>query len=88
MKQVILEKSFIKNYRLRVKPNLSLRGQYERRYALFVAGKKGPPLNDHQLTGGKRGFRSFSVTGNIRVIYVETDEAIIFIDVGTHNQVY
>jgi mRNA-degrading endonuclease YafQ of YafQ-DinJ toxin-antitoxin module len=34
------------------------------------------------------GLRAFSVSGDVRVIYYETDEAYVFTDVGTHAQVY
>ena len=34
------------------------------------------------------GKRAFSITADIRVIYIETDDAIIFVDFGSHAQVY
>jgi mRNA-degrading endonuclease YafQ of YafQ-DinJ toxin-antitoxin module len=40
------------------------------------------------LTGPLAGKRSFWVAGDMRVVYVEADEAIIFVDIGSHNQVY
>lgn len=40
------------------------------------------------LTGDLQGRRSFSVTGDIRVIYVELNEKIILLDIGAHNQAY
>ncbi len=33
--------------------------------------------------------RAFSVTGDIRIVYFEiNDESVLFLDIGTHNQVY
>lgn len=55
---------------------------------MFIAGQRGAPLNDHGLTGDLQGRRSFSITGDIRVFYVEFEDKIIFLDIGTHNQVY
>lgn len=88
MKRVDFDKTFIKHYKLRIQnqPKLSL--QYDTRYRLFCSGARGKPLNDHQLGGNKLGLRSFSITSNIRVIYKETSDAYVFLDVGTHNQVY
>jgi mRNA-degrading endonuclease YafQ of YafQ-DinJ toxin-antitoxin module len=32
-----------------------------------------------------KGKRAFSIAGDVRVVYEETDEAYIFLDVGSHN---
>lgn len=53
-----------------------------------MRGERDRLLNDHSLKGSKDGHRSFSITGDVRVIYRETESAYIFKDVGTHNQVY
>jgi len=53
-----------------------------------MASELGYPLHDHALTGKLAGKRAFSIAGDIRVIYVEFDDFIVFLDIGTHNQVY
>ena len=53
-----------------------------------MTGETGYPLYDHALTGKLAGKRAFSIAGDIRVIYVELEDAIVFLDVGSHNQVY
>lgn len=45
-------------------------------------------LNDHALHGDLEGYRSFSVTGDIRVVYKIEGETIKLFDIGRHNQVY
>ena len=55
---------------------------------MFMEGVRGRPLNDHGLKGNTRMYRAWSVTGDIRVIYRETDEYYEFLDIGSHNQVY
>lgn len=47
-------------------------------------------LKNHALKGSMQGKRSFSVTGDIRIIFEEKQNYIlvIMLDVGTHNQVY
>ena len=62
--------------------------QFERRLELWSDGGRQAPLFDHPLTGKLEGKRAFSITGDIRVIYVETDDAIVLFDIGTHAQVY
>lgn len=56
--------------------------------ALFVQNPHNPFLNDHPLKGSKEGFRSFSITGDIRAIYYVAEGNAYFVDIGTHNQVY
>jgi len=45
-------------------------------------------LQDHLLMGKLEGYRAFSVTGDIRVVYYIHDQTAYFVDIGTHNQVY
>ncbi len=45
-------------------------------------------LKDHGLTGRMQGLRAFSIAGDIRVVYVETESYFEFLDIGSHNQVY
>lgn len=88
MKRIELHRSFVKNYIKRIDKNEKLRTQYEARVEMFIAGRRARPLNDHALTSDLQGRRAFSITGDIRVIYIEFKDRIIFLDVGTHNQVY
>jgi len=64
--------------------------QAERRIAQFIQNRKEAQLRDHALTGNLIGKRSFSVTGNYRIIYQEIEEEVVFlfIDIGTHAKVY
>lgn len=55
---------------------------------MFVQGERGYPLDDHHLTGNMNGYQAYSVAGDVRVVYKETDEEFEFHDIGTHNQVY
>jgi len=40
------------------------------------------------LHGEHKGFKSFNVTGDIRVIFKETKEVFLFVDIGTHGELY
>lgn len=62
MKKVDFNRTFIKHYRLRIRNNARLSKQYDKRYKLFVQGKRDNQLNDHPLEGAKLGLRSFSMT--------------------------
>jgi len=45
-------------------------------------------LKNHKLSGHLKGKRSFSVTGDIRIIFEEWENytEIIMLDLGSHNQ--
>ena len=56
---------------------------------LFSQNPGSIKLKDHQLIGKLNNLRSFSITKDIRVIYqVSWPNQVIFIDIGTHQQVY
>lgn len=88
MKAIVRDKQFVKNYQKRILVNQKLDAQFRERLGLFLSGVRNEPLYDHQLTGNKKGLRAFSITGNVRVIYRETETEFHFLDIGTHNQVY
>lgn len=81
--------SFKKNFNKRIKNNRSLCNKYKQRLMLFMSDPGSPILKDHRLIGTLKDFRSFSITGDIRVIYQqESGDIANFIDIGSHNQVY
>lgn len=88
MKRIEFSKTFEKAYKKRIIPSSKWRQAYSERYRLFVSDKRGYPINDHALTGTMAGQRAWSVANDLRVIYYETDNLIIFTDIGTHAQVY
>ena len=88
MKLIKRHRTFEKHFKLRISLHKKLVTQFEVRYVLFIQGERGYPIDDHPLTGKLTGKRAFSVAGDIRVVYEEQSDAIIFLDIGTHNQVY
>ncbi len=55
---------------------------------MFLKDRTQPILKDHILLGKLNGKRSFSIGGDLRIIYSETKTTYIFELIGTHNQVY
>lgn len=88
MKPIKRDRTFEKHFKQRISPHEKLKNQFKVPLALFMAGKLGPPLRDHALTGKLDGKRAFSIAGDIRVIYVKLEDAVVFLDIGSHNQVY
>lgn len=85
---VVRHKRFIKNYKLRIQYNLKLTSKFQERLVKFLANPKDDELKDHKLTGVLEGFRAFSVTGDIRVVYRIIEGTLDLYDIGSHNQVY
>ena len=81
-------KHFLKVYKKRIFPNYSLDNKFKERLKLFIEDHANPVLKNHSLKGKKSSYRSFSVTGDIRVIYEKVQDGILLLDIGTHNQVY
>lgn len=81
-------KNFLKSFRNRIVPHPDLVEKFKQRLELLIQDPKNPILRDHVLKGAKSKYRSFSVTGNIRVVYERVHDGILLQDIGTHNQVY
>ena len=80
---------FDKNYEKRIRFNPKLDKRFSERISLFSQNPSHPTLDDHPLKGSKRFYRSFSITGDIRVVYYPiSDKEAFFVDIGSHNQVY
>jgi len=77
-----------KNFRKRIAPNRKLVNKFEQRLAFRIGNPHHALLKDHQLIGKLKTYRSFSITGNIRVVYQIKNNTLYLYDIGTHNQVY
>lgn len=60
----------------------------EERIKLFERNPTDSILKDHPLKGSMHNYRSFSVSGDIRILYRKINNKGIFYDIGSHNQVY
>jgi len=59
------------------------------RLRLFMGDQYHPSLNNHQLHGSLRTYRSINITGDCRLIYEQYDESTVrLIDIGTHSNLY
>lgn len=85
---IVRGKRFTKSFKKRIENNLSLLSQFKKRWQLFANDSSNPLLKDHSLKGSLLGFRSFSITGNVRLIYKKEGETVNLFDIGSHNQVY
>jgi len=81
-------REFLKSYKKRIVPYPKLELQFKKQLNKLIANSNDPALRDHKLIGKKKNFRAFSVSGDIRVVYIIVDNNIWLFDIGSHNQVY
>lgn len=87
--KILYSRKFLKHFKKRVIPDKKLSQQFNLRVKQFSINQKHTFLKDHQLKGSKSHLRSFSITGNVRILYRDLgNNTVILIDIGTHNQVY
>lgn len=86
MKKVYL-KSFKKSYQ---KLTEVQKRRINEALRLFSVQPNNSKLRNHALVGKLKNYRSISAGFDLRIVFEEKDNYIlvIFIDVGTHNQVY
>lgn len=86
MKEIRWSKSMTRYYQQRIAKDEQLTEAFWDSVETFVVD---PTLvNDHTLGNAMQGKRAFSINSDYRVIYLERDEYYLFVDVGTHEQVY
>ena len=87
--KIELHPDFKKSYKKRISNNPKLVLKTAQKINLFQEDSDQPILRDHQLKGSKNNLRAFSITGDIRIVYMKiSEEHIVLLDIGTHNQVY
>ncbi len=88
MKKIEYTKQFQKRLKQRYGHKPKVLEHFRLQLDLFTRGVRKEPINDHPLTGHLKGLRAFSVGGDVRVVYQETEDRYLFLDIGSHNQVY
>ena len=81
----IFHKNFEKSY---TKQDKQVKNAFEERRNLLIIDPEHLLLNSHSLQGKWKGCRSINITGDIRAIYKTEGFFVIFIEIGTHSQLY
>jgi addiction module RelE/StbE family toxin len=89
MIEIAFSPSFKRNFRKRFKSKLQLQEKFWQRIELFLENPFDSRLKTHKLTGHLKELWSFSVDYDMRIIfYFMTNEKVVFVDIGTHDEVY
>lgn len=86
MSTILLHKNFIKAYTMLSDKNKTA---FKKRRDVFLRDVNSPLLHNHALHGAYSGYRSFNVTGDLRVIYKEIERnTYLFVLIGSHSKLY
>jgi len=76
---------FIKSYK---KLPQIYKNRVKKKIKLFQNDPFHHSLHSHKLKGSFLNTFSFSVANDLRIIYYWKDERAVFVDIGTHKEVY
>ena len=88
--EISFDEAFKKSFRKRIK-NKAAEKDFWQRVDLFINDPFTPALRTHKLSGTLKGYWSFSIEYDLRVVFYFTSDKpkrAVFIDIGTHNEVY
>lgn len=87
--KVATSSSFKRAFRKRIQKNTDITEQFYGRVEWFTKDPFDPRLRTHKLSGELDDLWSFSITFDIRVIfYFAGEDRAVFIDIGSHDEVY
>lgn len=84
--KISYSKKFLKEFK---KCPPKIKQALKKRLQLFVTTPDAVILNNHQLSGQLKNYHSINVTGDWRALFIlEKDDEVIFMNIGTHSQLY
>lgn len=86
MKPIKFSLRFHKNFRIRISQNEQLVKAYKASVEAFLQDPEF--VGDHPLEEPLKDRRAFWINNGYRVVYQMRKDTILFIDIGTHEQVY
>jgi mRNA-degrading endonuclease YafQ of YafQ-DinJ toxin-antitoxin module len=87
--EVSFSSSFKRGFKKRIKGNTDLEERFWQKLEQFTVDPFDPSLKTHKLSGKLKEYWSFSVDYDERVLlYFTEDEKAVFVDIGSHDEVY
>lgn len=89
MTEIALSSSFRKAFKRAVRGKPDVEKRFWERVAIFQENPLDPRLRTHKLSGTLKDLWSFSIEYDVRVVFafVKANQ-VLFIDIGTHDEVY
>ncbi len=70
------------------KLSLSTQKKIVKKIRIFIQDPFHPQLKTHKLKPREKQYYAFSIEYDLRVVFRFKDESVIFLDIGTHDEVY
>lgn len=83
--EIELHRLFLKQYK---KLPSTIRAQFVERKNLFTQEPLHPLLHNHSVDSVFPACRSINVTGDYRAVFRQRDEQVLFLQIGTHSELY
>ncbi|AFZ36406.1 hypothetical protein Sta7437_2886 [Stanieria cyanosphaera PCC 7437] len=89
MIKVSFSSSFKRSFKKRIKSNSELEARFWQKLARFTVNPFDQSLKTHKLSGKLQELWSFTIDYDARVLFYFTEEGnAVFVDIGSHDQVY
>ncbi|MFE1744757.1 type II toxin-antitoxin system YafQ family toxin [Coleofasciculus sp. H7-2] len=87
--EISFSSSFRRAFKKRIKENLDLEAKFWQKVEQFTIAPFEQSLKTHKLSGKLKGLWSFSVEYDERVLFYFTEDGnAVFVDIGSHDEVY
>jgi addiction module RelE/StbE family toxin len=84
--RITTTKKFDKQFR---KQPQKIQKEFAKRIEIFLSDMHNPLLNTHKLSGRLKDLWSFSVSGDIRVVFDKSfGDTVILEAIGSHSELY
>jgi len=87
-KKIKYSASFVKSYKSRIKIDPNLVDDFIATREILLQTPKDIRLNRHFLKRQYKNVESINVNSDHRILFVETVEYFLFIDIGNHRELY
>ena len=85
---IFLAPSFVRAYKRVIQRDPQSVQKIKEKIQLFKDNFHNPSLKLHKLIGGFSETWSFSVDHDLRILFIYSEDGVIFVDVGKHEEVY
>ena len=88
--KITFSSSFKKAFKKKIKNNKRREKKFLKAIEKFINNPFSPQLRTHKLTGILKDLWSFRIDYEIRIIFYfdENREGAVFIDIGSHDEIY
>ena len=89
MTEIAFSSSFKRAFRKRIAGNANAEVRFWEKVEAFKSDPFDPKLRTHKLSGKLKDLWGFSVEYDLRVVFYFVDnQRAVFVDIGTHKEVY